>query len=50
LQDIFKHTFSKDQKESKTFGIQRKKPLSTEELKIEESLFYYGILVKLLYD
>jgi hypothetical protein len=39
-----------DQKESKAFGIQSKKPLSTEELKIEESLFYLGIIVKLLYD
>jgi hypothetical protein len=45
LQEIFEHTFSKYQKESKTFGIQSKKPLSIEELKIEElkieeSLFY----------
>jgi hypothetical protein len=30
----------KGQKESKAFGIQSKKPLSTEELKIEESVFY----------
>jgi hypothetical protein len=50
LQEIFEHRFSKDQKESKAFGMQSKKPLSTEELKIEESLFYYGILVKLPYD
>jgi hypothetical protein len=27
-------------KESKAFGIQSKKPLSTEDLKIEESVFY----------
>jgi hypothetical protein len=40
LQETFEHTFSKDKKESKAFGIQRKKPLSTEELKIEESVFY----------
>jgi hypothetical protein len=33
-------TFSNDQKESKAFGIQSKKPLSTEELKIEDPLFY----------
>jgi hypothetical protein len=36
----FEHTFSNDQKELKAFEIQSKKPLSTEELKIEESLFY----------
>jgi len=50
LQEIFEHTFSKDQKESKAFRIQSKKPFSTEELKIEESLLYYGILIKLQYD
>jgi len=40
LQDILKHTFSNDQKESKAFEIQSKKPLSIEELKIEESILY----------
>jgi hypothetical protein len=40
LEETFKHTFLKDQKESKAFRIQSKKPLSTKELKIEESLFY----------
>jgi hypothetical protein len=40
MQETFKHTFSKDQKEPQAFGIQSKKPLSTEELKVEEFLFH----------
>ena len=48
--EICKYAFSKEQKEPKLFGLQNKKPLNTEELKTEESLFYQAILVKLLYD